>query len=268
MFRRVLKWFGIAVLAGLAVAYFCFAELLYSEKRSKERCDKLFVRVLDKEECGFVTKEDVLSMIKSYSSNPIGVEIRHINTDAIESLLNRRSAIKSSQVYITLDGNLHISITQRKPVLRIQTENGGFYVDDTEFIFPLEKSYTSYVPVITGNIPLQVKENQRGALTEKGSAWIKRMTLLGNFLQNNSFWGDQIEQIYIDEKGDLVLFPRSGPRRIVFGDAGGLEEKFTKLYAFYSQILPVAGWERYREVNLKYRGQIVCTKEKKNKREI
>ena len=36
------------------------------------------------------------------------------------------------------------------------------------------------------------------------------------------------------------------------------EQKFRKLLAFYRNIAPEKGWTRYSEVNLKYKGQIVC----------
>ena len=78
----------------------------------------------------------------------------------------------------------------------------------------------------------------------------------------------RVKQIYIEENGELVLFPRSGPQRIIFGDSGNLEEKFEKLYTFYAQIVPVAGWNKYSEVNLKFRGEIICKRMKKKKSDI
>ena len=268
MIAKILKWLGILVLLSGIGSYLFFAERISSKGRSSEKCEHIKIKILDKEERGFVTGEDVVSMIKSYSSNPVGMRRDEINIDAIEALLDRRSAIKKSQVHLSVNGDLNISITQRKPVLRIETERGGFYVDDTEYVFPLEKSFTSYVPIITGNLPLNLKENQRGSLSKECSQWIKGMTALGNYLQNNSFWAEQIEQIYIEENGELVLFPRSGPQRIIFGDSGNLEEKFEKLYTFYAQIVPVAGWNKYSEVNLKFRGEIICKRMKKKKSDI
>jgi cell division protein FtsQ len=47
---------------------------------------------------------------------------------------------------------------------------------------------------------------------------------------------------------------------VVFGSIENYEEKFRNLEAFYKKGLPVSGWNLYKEINLKYKNQIVCTK--------
>jgi cell division protein FtsQ len=75
-----------------------------------------------------------------------------------------------------------------------------------------------------------------------------------------------IEQIYIDKNGDVILSPRIGNHKVIFGDLKDIEVKFNKLYTFYKNIAPEKGWERYSEVNLKYNNQIVCKLKKKRKK--
>ena len=80
----------------------------------------------------------------------------------------------------------------------------------------------------------------------------------GKFLNENPFWSAMIEQIYVEKNGDIILSPKVGKLKIIFGAPENIEIKFRKLLAFYKNIAPEKGWERYNEVNLKYRGQIVC----------
>jgi cell division protein FtsQ len=89
--------------------------------------------------------------------------------------------------------------------------------------------------------------------------------LLGSFLENDPFWNAQIEQIYIDSSGDIILSPRVGDHKIIFGDLKDMGTKFNKLYTFYKNIVPEEGWEKYSTVNLKYKDQIVCKLNKKKK---
>jgi len=39
-----------------------------------------------------------------------------------------------------------------------------------------------------------------------------------------------------------------------------LEEKFENLKLFYSEGVKQTGWRKYKEINLKYKNQIVCVK--------
>ena len=59
---------------------------------------------------------------------------------------------------------------------------------------------------------------------------------------------------------DIELIPRVGNHTIVFGDANQIESKFEKLIVFYNKGLSNTGWNEYSVINLKYEGQVVCTK--------
>ena len=86
------------------------------------------------------------------------------------------------------------------------------------------------------------------------------MLEMGLFLEKNPFWNSMIEEIFINSDGDAELVARAGDQRIIFGDFENIPEKFSKLGSFYQYIIPKVGWDKYACVNLKYRGQIVCTK--------
>ena len=66
--------------------------------------------------------------------------------------------------------------------------------------------------------------------------------------------------VYVNEKGDFVLVPRVGSHLIVFGGIDDMEEKCAKLKALYERGWEPREWNCYKTVNLKYKGQIVCTK--------
>jgi cell division protein FtsQ len=39
-----------------------------------------------------------------------------------------------------------------------------------------------------------------------------------------------------------------------------VREKFEKLKIFYREAIPYEGWDKYEEINLKFKRQIVCKK--------
>jgi cell division protein FtsQ len=58
--------------------------------------------------------------------------------------------------------------------------------------------------------------------------------------------------------GRVTLIPRGGNHTVRLGKVENYEEKLHNLEVFYRQAMPVAGWDRYRVVNIEYMGQVVC----------
>ena len=218
MFKKILIYFAVTLVIAAIGAYFFFAQKLYSTNMPAALCREVNITLLDSAQNRFVTQNEVLEIVEGFSGKSIGQPVEKINTHLIEKLLSQRSAIKESQVSVTRDGKLQIDITQRKPVLRIQSSNGGFYVDETQYIFPLVPTFTSYVPIVSGNIPFTLNDGHRGKAQEDDTNWLGRMMELGNYLSGDPFWSAQIEQIYVDDKGEIILSPRIGNHKIIFGD--------------------------------------------------
>lgn len=264
MFRKVLAYIGWTLLTLMVGAYFYFASTLEKRGKEKEICRGIRVVLLDSSTNRFVTANEVVEIIEQFSTPPVGKNIDEIELEKIESLLCSRSAIKSAQASVTIDGTLNIEITQRRPLLRIEGKNGGFYIDDQEYIFPLSETHSSYVPVVTGDIPLLIEQGHRGTLAGEQKSWAGDIVELGLFLRENSFWNAMVEQISIAPDGDVLIFPKVGSFSIVLGDLKNIEDKFERLYAFYRNVAPYEGWEKYSSVSVKYKDQIVC-KLKNNK---
>lgn len=267
MFKKILIYTGWSLLVLALGAYFFFAARLSNAAKDREICTNISVRLLDSAQNKFVTKAEVTDIIDEFGGKPLGKKRSEIDLGSIETLLNKRSAIMKSQVSIDRSGTLSVDITQRKPLLRIQTENGGFYIDRTGYIFPLVRSFSSYVPVVTGHIPLTINAGHRGKILEDEYNWIGQIIELGIFIEENPFWNAMIEQIYVGKESDIILCPKVGNLQIIMGDLGNIESKFRRLLAFYKNIAPYEGWDKYTAVNLKYKNQIICKVKKEDKRQ-
>ena len=79
-----------------------------------------------------------------------------------------------------------------------------------------------------------------------------------NYIENSRTWKDKIVQISVDEGTDLILIPREGNERFLFGQPTDIADKFMKMEKYYTNIVPAKGEGYYRYVDLKYDGQIVC----------
>ena len=80
------------------------------------------------------------------------------------------------------------------------------------------------------------------------------------FINKDVFLSALIGQIYVKKDTEMLLVPKIGDFMIDFGNASDLENKFMKLKVFYKKILPFEGWNKYNNVILKYKNQIIVNK--------
>ena len=228
---RTAKNILIVIGAILVTACLIAVHVAGTSARKPLVCKGLQVTISDSASNSFISREDV----------------RSLDLDRIEQVLESKSAINRTEAFVTKDGMLNITITQRRPVVRFQGAHGGYYADAEGRSFALQKSYASYVPVVDGKIP---------AITD--TVGIVRTTQVVNFLENDALWKGKFVQIRIDDKGDIILIPREGNERFIIGQPCKIEEKARKMEWYYTHIIPEKGGGHYKTVDLRFDGQIVC----------
>ncbi len=259
MFKKIATYTVYTLLTLVPLLYLFFSARLTARESSELVCERIVVRVLDSAQNRFVEKSEIVNIIVNEGITLSESRIKNINLHQLEELINNRTAVKISQISITRRGTLRADITQRRPIIRLETLNGGFYMDDSGYLFPLLNNYSSYVPVITGNIPVNIPRGFRGD-ADKEERWFEMVYNLGIYLENNSFWNSMIEQIHINRKGVMLMTPRIGETEIIFGTPDNIDLKFRKLNAFYSVVVPSEGWEKYSSVDVRFSNQLVCKK--------
>ena len=234
------------VVATLLSGYILFASFYFSEERQDMSCKSLQVVVKDSLEKHFISESDLVALLKKAQLDPRKQPMKSINTELIEKELLKNEMISDIQAYKTPSGIIKLEVTQKMPILRILSAHGNYYVDNQGTTMPISSRYVAHVPVVSGYV-------------EKSFA-VSDLYKFALFLQENEFWNDQIEQIYVHSDQEVELVPRVGSHRIMLGALEGFEEKLEHLKLFYEQAIPKMGWEKYSMINLKYKNQIVCTK--------
>lgn len=258
--KNILIWF-------LIIAYIAIAMSFVKEKRSKILCLDVKVEILDSLHNGFITVTDIKDFLHETDMNVIGMPIVSINTKDIERKLKLYSAVKHSEVYVTVDGDIRVEIDQRNPIVRIINKRGqSYYIDQEGTIMPLSNKYSSHVLIANGNIVEHFEVNRtREIYCNKDKNWEKSHLLcdlyqLSKFIYEDEFWRSQIEQVYVNYESEFELIPRVGSHIIYLGSIENYKTKFRNLRAFYKQGLNKVGWNKYTEINLKFDNQVICTK--------
>ena len=227
-------------------AYVIFTISAFSYKSDKQACNKVEVVINDSSQLRFISKKEIVMLLDDKKLNPIGLSMQTVDIENIEKTLKKQPRIKNVECYKTPSGAVRIEITQREPVLRIMNNGQGYYIDREGGIMPVSSNFTAHVPIATGAIN---EDFAKGALYD-----------FALFLRKNAFWNAQIEQICVDYSEEIELVPRVGNHIILLGKFDDYESKLNKLLSLYKNGFSRTGWNCYKQINLKYDDQVVCTK--------
>lgn len=258
---RPIKYIACGILVAAAGIYMAAALGVSAQKRAALTCSGLKVTVADSAKRSFVTPDDVRRYLDKEFSGYTGMLAKDLDLSRAESIIDDKSAVLKSHAYITKDGVLNVKVTQREPALRFQKENSGFYADSRGYIFPLQSGYTARVPIIDGRIPITKGAGYKGTLTdEKEKEWMDKVLGMVEYMNTERRWAENIVQISVSGNGDIIMIPRKGNEKFIFGGPDRYKEKFRLMELYYSGILPEKGEGYYSTVNVKYSGQIICRK--------
>ena len=257
--NKIVKYILIGVCGALLAGILVASYIAGKESRKGLVCKGLEVAIMDSLENSFVSKKDVKKYLDKEYGRYVGKNLDSIDLVKIEKIIDGRSAVKKSQAYVTKDSLLRIEITQRKPVVRFQKNDGGFYADEDGFIFPLQASYASHVQIIDGAIPLAANSGYKGSIENpREREWFENVMNVVRFIEGSRTWKGKIVQIHVEKNGEIVLVPREGKQIFKFGQPVQVSEKFGKMEMYYTHIVPEKGSETYKTVDVRFADQIVC----------
>ncbi len=255
----------LRILAALLIGAYLVLVLGFAGKQYEGvLCRGMEIVILDSLERGLIHAGDIENMVRLDHPEVAGMPISDINMGGIEENLVNLPAISSAQVYADVRGHLIIEVTQRIPLARVEDrDHRKYYLDAQGYIIPAEMDYAPHVLHINGHIPGKYGKQSR-IMPEKGGdgqgGLMEDLLKMVRFIQADPFWSSQIEQLYVNQKGEFELVPRVGAQIILFGGADRMETKFFKLETLYREGFSHTGWNNYEIINLKYNNQVICTK--------
>ncbi|MBQ4462150.1 MAG: cell division protein FtsQ [Bacteroidaceae bacterium] len=245
MWNKKLKIILQVLLLVALITYLVFALFKTDDQSKITVCSQIEITVKDSAQFDYITSSNVKMLLKSAKMYPQGERISRIDCKAIEAVLLRQPYINTANCYKTPNGKVIIEATQKKPIVRIMSNNGeDYYLDHNGFVLS-SKGHPADIVIATGNIDRKLAK--------------KEILELANIIQEDNFWDCQIEQINVTANREIQLIPRVGDHIVLLGKGENLEEKLTRLKQFYKKILGKVGWDRYSMINLEFDNQIICT---------
>jgi len=249
MFKKVLK----LVLWSFALILI-IVSLGFTIKQSQQlRCAGIKVDVTDSIQQKFIRSDDIRQWVNRNHPAIFGQLLGSINLRKIEDGLRKIQSIEDVAVYTNVFdngvksfGSLVVKVKQRVPVFRVVGAGHAFYMDKFGKTINWSPRFTPRVLIVGGIVSAEYAR--------------KRLLPLINFINDDSFWSAQIDQIYVNAVGELSMIPRVGEQIILFGEPEDFQIKFRNLKALYTDGFKNGGWSIYKTINVEFRNQIVCTK--------
>jgi cell division protein FtsQ len=227
----------------LIAIYLIFMAIFVSNRNKKQFCIDVKVTVLDSISNRFVSAEEIKKAIILSYPKLYGSAINELDFEEMETVVEKHPAIESCQIYGNAKGIINIDVKQYKPLLRVFSGSASFYLDENGNKVPMSDRFNVRTVIVNGTIPIVTDD----------------LLNIVKYIKNDPFWDAQVEQIYIRRDNEYVLVPRVGDHLILLGKPTEFEPKMRNLKAFYKQLDPKE-WNEYRTINLKFKNQIVCSR--------
>lgn len=193
---------------------------------------------------GFLSSNDIKSMLNEDGISPIGQSMEKINLRVMEELLEGKELIESAECYKGQNGLVCVDVRQRIPVVRVMSDYGDdYYVDSHGKPMP-RTDYSCNLIIATGTISKSYAE--------------KWLAPLSNIVLKDPFWKNQVVQYHVLNDGSIEMVPRVGGHVIYLGHPNNVSKKLSRLQKFYRYGLMQAGWNKYSRVSVEFDNQIVC----------
>lgn len=255
--RKFLK-----ILCLMPVLYLIIIPAFMADSSGSVLCGGVKIDLKDSSDYHFVTKRGLSNMVYG-NGKLLGKPVREIPVSEIEGRIKGLRELRQAEVYIGIDGMLHVYADQREPVMRVMPSGGGDYFIDEEGVVVRKRNlYNPRLHVVGGNITISQKMLDGVSIfdTTIKNTILRDIYQLVKYIDSDDFWSAQIDQIYVDSHDEIDLVPRVGSHLIHLGTVENLDAKLRSLETFYNKVLPEVGWNAYSLINLEYKDQIVCKK--------
>ncbi len=223
----------------------------YKARPAEQECHSLRYIIEDREDRMYLTEIELTQNLRAKDLYPVDRVVAPTTLHHIEKTIAQHPMVRTAQCYITPRGEMRIRITQRVPLLRVQTPVELYFIDTDRRVMAYRESVRDKVPVVTGNVGVTMASH----VLADFALW----------LQADKYWNARIHHLHVQNPQLVYLYLSNQPlaisiQRVVLGPMRGYEQKLNKLRVFLENGKDALTDKQYREIDLRFKGQVIGRK--------
>lgn len=232
------NYIKIPIVIGLVIFLYGFS----GQRNSQRKLGEITVAYTNPENI-YITDSTVSNLLAIKGKDLTDHSKDSLNLTRLEKKMDQNPMIANAEIFKSITGDLSALITQREPLGRVIGEN-PFYIDKQGGSMPLSPNYSARVPLVN----------------QVDSTDIQKVFPLLKKINKDDFLTKHIIGIRKSARGDFILKMRGSALTINFGEIKRIDQKIRNFKAFYKKAHIDHKLDDYRQVNLKFVNQVVCTK--------
>lgn len=229
----------------LSVVLFIYLLIALSASHSmaaEAPCNGVRINVSQNEMSQFVTAADIDHELNGIQTKAQTLPASEIDLRDIEQHLGRLSFVENVNCLRLANDMISIDVVPLIPVARVFDNSGSYYINRAGKHLQASPRYQIDVPVLIVEDSIPDLPGVIGLLDQ---------------INGNDKWSQLVSALKIDREGDIFIIPSIRGHIVNIGDAGNFDNKMSRLFAFYKEVLDVKGWNYYDTVTVKFANQVI-----------
>lgn len=219
-------------------------------------CRSIQVKVDYDSGLAFLSENEIKDKVNYLNGGDItGKRLSAVDFRGLEKEIRKNPYVKSVQIFVDQAQGVTVEVFQKRPILRVINSDGvSYYIGENNDRIPLSNNFTSHVAVALGNVEMHTNAKRDSTVQDA-------LYRLIQYVRKDEFLNALVDQVYVEENGELIVIPKIEGQTIRFGAAdNNMAEKFERLKIFYNEGLRRTGWDKYSTIDIRYKDQVVCEK--------
>lgn len=216
----------------------------YVMKPTAKSCQSIEFIIKDAEERMYVSERELSQLLIKHGIHPATQPVDSIGLYQIEYVIQNHPMVKTAECYITPHNEVKVELTQRVPLIRVQTPGETYLIDTDRRKMPMRKAIKDNVLVVTGTVGEQLAASQLADF----AIW----------LQDSKYWREKIKYIHMKTPQMMLIYLHGDNQpHIMMGQVQEYERKLSKLRTFFEKGQNAVGEKMYYEIDVRFDGQVI-----------
>ena len=211
---------------------------------SDEPCASLSYIIMDRAERMYLTEAELSRLLQAEDLYPVGRYLDRGLLHRIERTIGAHPMVRTAECYTTPRNEMRIRITQRVPLVRVQTPGDTYLIDRDRRVMPVRVAVTDTVLIARGAVGVQLASKQLADFAE--------------WLEKEPYWKERVDHVYVQSPQMIYVYLHgANAPRVLIGPMRGYARKLAKLQVFLDNSAEAIKDKHYNELDVRFKGQVV-----------